>query len=132
MTSHTLTAEHHSQRTPAHIARERWESIIHWALWCAAVLSILVTIGIVVVLLFEALQFFRTVSLVEFLFGTKWSPRNQEFGILPLFPSERTMRHIGIDAAVPKQIVDEYDRRAIESKDAQSKGGYDIKRGVGP
>ena len=54
------------------------------------------------------------------------------FGILPLFPSERTMRHIGIDAAVPKQIVDEYDRRAIESKDAQSKGGYDIKRGVGP
>ncbi len=78
----TLTAEN---RTPAHIARERWESFIHWALWSAAVLSILVTIGIVVVLLFEALQFFRTVSLTEFLFGTKWSPRNEEFGILPLF-----------------------------------------------
>lgn len=81
-TTTTLTAE---QRTPAHIARERWESIIHWALWSAAVLSILVTIGIVVVLLFEALQFFRTVSVPEFLTGTKWSPRNQEFGILPLF-----------------------------------------------
>ncbi len=85
MATITHTAEQVHERTPAHIARERWESLIHWALWCSAAISILVTIGIVAVLLFEALQFFRTVPLTDFLFGTKWSPRNEVFGILPLF-----------------------------------------------
>ena len=44
------------------------------------------TLGIVIVLLAEALQFFREVTPWEFLFGTRWSPllKPQHFGILPL------------------------------------------------
>lgn len=46
------------------------------------------TIGIVVVLLVESLQFFGEVSVVEFLTDTTWSPladeAHQHFGILPL------------------------------------------------
>jgi phosphate transport system permease protein len=66
----------------------RWgERVIHAALLACAFVSILTTVGIVVVLLVEAAQFFREVSIVEFLTDTKWTPlfRPQHFGILPLF-----------------------------------------------
>jgi phosphate transport system permease protein len=64
----------------------RWlEQAISVALFCCALISILTTVGIVVVLVAEAGQFFREVSVLEFLTGTKWSPKlGQQFGILPL------------------------------------------------
>jgi phosphate transport system permease protein len=64
----------------------RWgENAIGVALFCCALVSVLTTVGIVVVLVAEAAQFFREVSVFEFLTGTKWSPKlGQEFGILPL------------------------------------------------
>jgi phosphate transport system permease protein len=66
--------------------RRRWfEDVIGVGLFCCALVSILTTVGIVVVLLVEAAQFFREVSIVEFLSGTKWSPKlGGKFGILPL------------------------------------------------
>jgi phosphate transport system permease protein len=65
----------------------KWlEDVIHVALFCCAVVSILTTVGIVAVLVVEAAQFFREVSIVEFLTDTHWSPllKPQHFGILPL------------------------------------------------
>lgn len=52
---------------------------------CGA-LSILTTVGIVVVLLTQSLGFFAEVSPVEFLAGTRWSPDlvPRSFGVLPL------------------------------------------------
>jgi phosphate transport system permease protein len=52
---------------------------------CAAI-SVLTTVGIVMVLLFETIGFFREVSLFDFLTDTKWTPlfNPQHFGILPL------------------------------------------------
>lgn len=63
------------------------ELILHVVLFCCAAISIITTVGIVLVLLVESLQFFREVSVWEFLTGTKWSPllKPQHFGILPLF-----------------------------------------------
>jgi phosphate transport system permease protein len=69
------------------VARSRrWlEPLIGLGLFACALVSILTTIGIVVVLVVEAAQFFKEVSIVEFLTGTKWSPKlGQKFGILPL------------------------------------------------
>lgn len=66
----------------------RWiERAIYIALLACAAVSILTTVGIVVVLVVEAAQFFREVSLVEFLTGTRWAPLfvPPHFGILPLF-----------------------------------------------
>lgn len=59
---------------------------IHAVLWTCAGVSILTTVGIVLVLVFEAARFFREVSVVEFLTGTRWAPlfSPQHFGILPL------------------------------------------------
>jgi phosphate transport system permease protein len=74
------------------LARARSTSARHWfegaigvALFSCALISVLTTIGIVLVLVVEAAQFFREVSIVEFLTGTKWSPKlSGKFGILPL------------------------------------------------
>jgi phosphate transport system permease protein len=66
--------------------RPRWlERIIGLALFGCALVSILTTVGIVVVLVAEAAQFFKEVSIVEFLTGTEWAPKLAgKFGILPL------------------------------------------------
>jgi phosphate transport system permease protein len=65
--------------------RRLLEKAIGVALFGCALVSILTTVGIVVVLMAEAAQFFREVSIVEFLTGTEWSPKlGNKFGILPL------------------------------------------------
>lgn len=51
-----------------------------------AILTVLITVGIVASLLVESLVFFERSSIIDFLTGTKWSPGVQPyaFGILPL------------------------------------------------
>ena len=62
------------------------EGLIGGALFLCAAASTLVTVGVVLVLTGETLQFFREVSIVEFLTSTRWEPmfRDQHFGVLPL------------------------------------------------
>jgi len=65
----------------------RWtERVVFTLLAAAASISILTTVGIVGVLVFETFEFFQEVSLWEFFTGTRWSPLIQpnHFGILPL------------------------------------------------
>lgn len=65
----------------------RWkEKPIHWMLFLSALVSILTTIGIVVVLFSESFQFFQHVSISEYLFGKEWTPlfEPKKFGFLPL------------------------------------------------
>ena len=68
-------------------ARRRMsESSIGAVLLLCGLVSILTTVGIVVVLITKSIGFFREVGLVEFVTGTRWAPlfRDQAFGILPL------------------------------------------------
>jgi phosphate transport system permease protein len=60
--------------------------VVRTALFLCASLSIATTIGIISVLAFESLAFFREVSVFEFLFGTRWTPllEPRSFGVLPL------------------------------------------------
>ena len=62
------------------------ERLIGALLFSCGALSILTTVGIVVVLLTQSLGFFAEVSPVEFFAGTRWSPDlvPRSFGILPL------------------------------------------------
>ena len=55
-------------------------------LFLSSSLSILITIGIVAVLLFEAITFFADVSFWEFITGTRWTPlfSSKQFGVLAL------------------------------------------------
>ena len=65
------------------------ERVVVDALFACAVLSIAVTVGIVAVLVVDAVAFFRESSLVEFLTGTVWAPgqgggEGGQYGVLPL------------------------------------------------
>jgi phosphate transport system permease protein len=65
------------------------ERIVVQGLFVCAALSIAVTVGIIAVLLFDTVEFFRESSIVKFFTGTTWAPvggRTQagEFGVLPL------------------------------------------------
>jgi phosphate transport system permease protein len=62
------------------------EGIIKYVLFLCAILSIFTTVGIISVLLFEAIQFFQEVSIFEFLGSTKWTPlfSSKHFGVWPL------------------------------------------------
>ncbi|HAD62362.1 MAG TPA: phosphate ABC transporter permease subunit PstC, partial [Planctomycetaceae bacterium] len=50
---------------------------------CAAV-SIFTTIGIITVLVKGAWDFFKEVSPIDFLTGTRWTPASEVFGVLPI------------------------------------------------
>ncbi len=70
----------------------------------AALLSVLVTVGIVVSLLVPALSFFREVSVTEFLFGTRWTPRftgQESYGVLPLVTGTAWTTLIALLIAIP-------------------------------
>ena len=73
-------------------SRVRWgEFLIKcWLALCAFV-SIVTTAAIVILLLSETLNFFETVSPVEFFFGTTWTPMFEpsSYGVLPLVWGDR-------------------------------------------
>ena len=62
------------------------ESVVRVGLLLCALLSVVTTIGIICVLARESFDFFRDVSVFEFLFGAKWTPllEPRHFGVLPL------------------------------------------------
>lgn len=72
-------------------------------LFLAAAVSVFVTIGIVYVLLSESLVFFKSVSLVEFLTSTTWTPlfANPSFGIWPLLSGTLVVSGIALSVAIP-------------------------------
>lgn len=74
----------------ARVDRLKWQDIremaIEKAFFLCGLISVLTTLGIVLVLVFETFSFFKEVSIIEFLTGTTWTPtyRPQHFGVLPL------------------------------------------------
>jgi len=81
------------------------ERIIGALLLACAALSIVTTIGIVAVLIFEALEFFSRVSFWDYISGTEWRPnRNVDrgsWGVLPLISATLTYAVIAMIVAVP-------------------------------
>ncbi|WP_069650143.1 phosphate ABC transporter permease subunit PstC [Caloranaerobacter ferrireducens] len=62
------------------------ETVISKVLFAFVMVSIVTTIGIVWVLSYETVQFFREVSIIEFLTGTEWTAlfSPPKYGVLPL------------------------------------------------
>ncbi len=81
----------------------------------SSTVAILVTIGIVLSLLFEAIRFFQRVSPVEFLFGLEWSPQTAlrtdqvgssgKFGSIPLLMGTALISFIAMCVAVPVGLL---------------------------
>ena len=79
------------------------ETIIEGVLLIAGLISIGVTIGIVYVLLRDALQFFALdeVTLVGFFTDTVWQPQIGRFGVLPLLSATLMVSFIAMLVALP-------------------------------
>jgi len=79
------------------------EWIIESLLVLAGVSSIAITVGIVAVLVYESLGFFKHVSLLEFTTGTQWSPlfANPHYGILPLVCGTLVTTVVALCVAIP-------------------------------
>lgn len=70
-------------------------------LGAAALISVLVTIGIVVTLVTEGAPFFQEVALKDFLTGTTWTPVNGSYGVLPLLSASLIIAGIAAVVAIP-------------------------------
>jgi phosphate transport system permease protein len=88
-------------------SRKIVEVVIERALFFCAAASILVTAGIIFVLAFETVEFFREVSIVEFLFGTVWTPlfSDKHFGVLPLVSGTFLASAIAMLVALPAGLL---------------------------
>ncbi len=83
------------------------ERVIETLLLLAASVGVLTTIGIVVVLLAEAVQFFALVNPIDFLTGTVWSASILpfRFGVIPLVLSTLEVAFIALLVAVPLGLL---------------------------
>jgi phosphate transport system permease protein len=85
----------------------RFESVIERLLFACALLSVLTTVGIIGVLAFETIEFFRVAPITEFLFGTVWTPlfADQRFGVLPLVVGTLLVSAIAMVVALPMGLM---------------------------
>lgn len=83
------------------------ERAIEIALLLCAALSIVTTLGVVAVLLFETVSFFAEVSFPQFFADTKWTPlfANKHFGIWPLVSGTLLTSVIAIAVALPLGLM---------------------------
>jgi phosphate transport system permease protein len=100
-----------SKINPAFRARPNVERVMQNLLLACACLAIFTTLGIVLSVLFESLQFFRSVPVHEFIFGLEWSPQTAiredqvgssgSFGAVPLFVGTLLVSAVAMAVAVP-------------------------------
>lgn len=88
------------KRSPITKAREK---VIETLLFLAAASSVLITLGIVGVLVFESLSFFQNVSLWTFLTDTQWTPlfEDAHYGIMPLVAGTLVTTVVALLVAIP-------------------------------
>jgi phosphate transport system permease protein len=83
------------------------ERVIESLLLAAASVGVLTTIGIVIVLLIEAVQFFALVNPIDFLTGTVWSASILpfRFGVIPLVTGTLEVALIALIVAIPLGLL---------------------------
>ncbi|MCG8425578.1 MAG: phosphate ABC transporter permease subunit PstC [Proteobacteria bacterium] len=79
------------------------ERLIQGGLVACGLLAIAVTVGIILVLIFETIEFFREVSIVDFFTQTEWTPLfiDKQYGIWPLVSGTILTSVIAISVALP-------------------------------
>lgn len=102
---------------PEFRARKAVETWNRWVMFAAATVAILITVGIVMSLLFQALSFFQAYSWLDFLTGTRWSPGGAfqrgygeeatggVFGVVPLVTGTLLIVVIAMSVAVPVGLM---------------------------
>ena len=96
-------------------ARPAVEKVMEKLLLACACVAIFTTVGIVLSVLFESIQFFRSVPLDDFIFGLEWSPQTAiredqvgssgSFGAVPLFVGTLLVSAVAMIVAVPVGLM---------------------------
>lgn len=88
-------------------SRRTSERIVGVVLFICGALSILTTVGIVAVLVEQAVEFFLDVSVIDFLTGTEWTAlfRNPRFGVLPLVGATLLISALAMVVAIPLGLM---------------------------
>ena len=95
-------------------ARNNVEMVMRYILMAASSVAVLTTIGIVASVLFESIEFFKSVPIFSFLFGTVWDPRfaaagnsgqSGQFGLLPLLWGTFFITIVALLVAVPIGLI---------------------------
>ena len=94
------------------LQRHNWrkpllEGTVKFFLILCTLASILTTVGIVFVLIFESVQFFSEVSFLEFVTGTKWTPlfASKQFGVLALVAGTALTAVLAMFVALPMGLL---------------------------
>lgn len=85
-------------------ARNVVERVVLWILMAAASIAILTTLGIIMSLIFNTIEFFKLYPASEFFFGLTWSPSfggGSQLGILPLIWATLYISVIALAVAIP-------------------------------
>ena len=79
------------------------ERLIEAVLLLAASVSVVTTLGIVFILVWESIAFFREVPIATFLTDTMWTPLFSEprYGIMPLLSGTITTSFVALAVAIP-------------------------------
>jgi len=96
-----------SDRLARNVTRNISERLIESALFAAAAVSVLTTIGIVYVLVSESIQFFQTVGIVDFLTDTQWTPLfdDAHYGIMVLVSGTLVSSGVALAVAIPMGTI---------------------------
>jgi phosphate transport system permease protein len=96
-----------SDRLAKNAMRHASERIIEMLLFAAAAVSVLTTVGIIYVLVSESFHFFQTVSIVDFLTDTQWTPLfdDAHFGIMVLVSGTVVSSAVALAVAIPMGTV---------------------------
>jgi len=92
--------------------RSNWPELVIKSLMIAcSLVAVLVTVGIVFSLVFEAVQFFKIIPVQDFLFGLEWNPQTAirddqvgaegQFGAIPLITGTLLISAIAMSVATP-------------------------------
>ena len=100
-----------TQIKPQTRARNRVEGWIYGTLFVCSAIAVLTTLGIIASLAFDSFRFFQRVPVLDFLFGTQWSPQiairadqvgsSGAFGAVPLFAGTLLIMVIAMCVAAP-------------------------------
>jgi len=95
--------------------RNHFEKILLIIFKVASLISISITIAIVFSMIFQAAQFFESVSFLDFIFGTKWSPQSSvipgeydtmgSFGIIPIITGTLLITFIAMLISAPIGLI---------------------------
>lgn len=95
--------------------KKGFEFVVMTILILCSLVAVLVTVGIVLSLIFEAYRFFERIPMTEFLFGTQWSPQmalradqvaaEGTFGAVPLITGTLLISFIAMCVATPLGLL---------------------------